>query len=341
MDNTSNDIVQVLIVKYLTGEASEDDIRMVEIWRNESPENEILYLEYKKTWDIAEKGNYKPGKILTGIDLDHEWEILKNRIGHSAEKGKTAGFHPAQKTFFLQQTWLRVAAVVVLVVVSVITINYLSQGTHYYTEEPGLEVNLPDGTLITLNADSRITRTKSFNEKGRVVSLKGEAFFEVSPDAEKPFTVRLKKSEVTVLGTAFNIRAYNDEELIEVVVHSGKVRFSSSNGNWINLVAGQKGLFSKESGDFNKFRNTDLNYLSWKTREIIFPDDEMHFIVMTLNRIYDAQIVIDSLNVEICRVSVRFKDQSLDSILRVLESTLDITIEKHGDKKYVISGSGC
>ncbi len=340
MDNTSNDIVQELIVKYLAGEAGTDDIRMIENWRKENPGNNNQFLEYKKIWDIAEKRSHQPGKALTGIDLDHEWEILKNWIGHS-ENGKTVHIHPSQKISFLQQNWLRVAAAVALVVVSVIAINYFSQGTHYYAEEPGLEVNLPDGSQVTLNADSRITLSKSFNEKGRVVSLKGEAFFEVSPDAEKPFTVRLRKSEVTVLGTAFNIRALNDEELIEVVVHSGKVRFSSPNGNWIHLVAGQKGLFSKDSGGFNKFENMDINYLSWKTREIIFPDDELHFIISTLNRIYDAQIVIESQRVEFCRVSVRFKDQSLDSILRVLESTLDITIEKQGDKKYVITGSGC
>ncbi len=340
MDNTSNDIVQELIVKYLAGEAGTDDIRMIENWRKENRDNEKQFLEYKKTWDLAEKSSYEPGKVLTGIDLDHEWIILKNRIDN-AEEAKTTILHPAQKISFLQQNWLRVAATVALVAISVIAINYLTRGTHYYAEEPGLEVNLPDGSLVTLNADSRITLSKSFNEKGRVVSLKGEAFFEVSPNAEKPFTVRLRKSEVTVLGTAFNIRALNDEELIEVVVHSGKVRFSSPNGNWIHLVAGQKGLFSKDSGGFNKFENMDINYLSWKTREIIFPDDELHFIIRTLNRIYDAQIVIESQRVEFCRVSVRFKDQSLDSILRVLESTLDISIEKTDDKKYVISGSGC
>lgn len=341
MDNTSNDIVQVLIVKYLAGEASEDDIRMIDIWRNESPENEKLYFEYKKTWDIAEKRNYNFDKFQTGIDLDQEWKLLKNRIGYSSEKGKTLGFHPVQKPHFLQQTWVRVAAVLVLVVVSFITINYLSKGTHYYSQVAGLEVNLPDGSLVTLNADSKITFPETFNEKGRFVSLKGEAFFEISPDADKPFTIRLNGSEVTVLGTAFNIRDYNDEEEIEVVVHNGKVRFTSTDGNWISLIAGQKGLFSKKTGGFNKFRNTDLNYLSWKSREITFPDDELHFIIRTLNRIYDAQIVIDSRSIELCRVSVRFKDQSLESILRVLESTLDIKIKKHGDNKYVISGSGC
>jgi len=347
VDNKSIDSVQELITKYLAGEATNRDRDVLDKWKAEREENSILFEEWEKTWELSGKFDYSKSRDIR-LDLDEEWSNLKGRISQGSQGTGTEikvidlPLPPAETSKITPALWVRIAAVFLLAVVSSIVILYLTRdtGRTFYAENPGLEVSLPDGSFIILNSGSELSYEDEFSTD-RMVNLKGEAFFEVTSDPDHPFVVFLGHSKVTVVGTSFNVRSFQDHEEVEVVVTTGKVRLSSiEDTKELTLLPGEKGILHRSSGALSKIQNTDINFLAWKTKEISFPDDELDHIVTTLNKIYFSEIEIVTEQIRHCRVSVSFSNQSLDSILLVLEATLEIKIEKKGNK-ILITGAGC
>jgi len=343
VDNKSNDSVLELITKYLAGEATDRDRDVLDKWKSEREENSILFEESKKTWELSGKFDLSRSRDIS-MDLDVEWSNLKSRISQGTEtKVIDLPLPPAERSWKITPIlWVRIAAVFLLAVVSSIVILYLTRDTSrtFYAENPGFEVSLPDGSLITLNSGAELSYKDEFGTN-RVVSFNGEAFFEVASDPDRPFVVFLEHSKVTVIGTSFNVRSFHDHEEVEVVVSTGEVLLSSiDNADVVTLLPGERGILHRSSGILSKIQNTDINFLAWKTREISFSDDELDYIITTLNKIYFSEIEIVSEQIRHCRVSVSFSNQSLDSILRVLEATLELKIEKQGNK-ILITGTGC
>src|SRR5690606_36556914 len=115
-----------------------------------------------------------------------------------------------------------------------------------------LSDHLSDGTLITLNENSSIVYQEEFTSNERHVALTGEAFFEVARDEEKPFIVDLpSETYVKVLGTSFNIKAFDGDSLVTVFVKTGRVEFGSEANNII-LTPGEKGVYNKQSGQIER-----------------------------------------------------------------------------------------
>lgn len=112
----------------------------------------------------------------------------------------------------------------------------------YHGEEN--TVLLADGTTVHLNAGSKLLYPVRFVGKRRIVTLEGEAYFDVRKDEEHPFVVRTRFGEVTVLGTAFNINAYNDADACYTTLVYGKVNFSTPDQNTITLAPGEQAVAS-------------------------------------------------------------------------------------------------
>ncbi len=98
-------------------------------------------------------------------------------------------------------------------------------------DEKNIKVELPDGSTIFLNRNSQLSYRSNFNGRGRNVNLKGEAFFEIAPDATKPFIIDAGNARVRVVGTSFNVITRNSESAVEVYVKTGKVLLSDNSGS--------------------------------------------------------------------------------------------------------------
>ena len=172
--------------------------------------------------------------------------------------------------------------------------------------------------------------------------LSGEAFFEVAQDPERPFIINAGNVHIEVLGTSFNIKAYENQGQIEVTVSTGKVAvYQASNPNErVVLVKGQKAVFYKSSTKIEKALNENINFDAWKTREIIFEDTPMPEVIRIINEIYKSDLKLAGSQLNDCPVTTTFNNQTLESVLKVLESTLELEIEKKG-KLVLISGEGC
>jgi transmembrane sensor len=329
----TNDTIKELITRHLAGEASVDDEKVLQKWRRESTANEAYFASFQKVFLLNEQslGKSSSGPLL---DVDQEWNHFLNRVN----KKKVL---PLERSGSI---WLKVAAAILLLVVSGLVINYLVQkdsDVFYQTAANTQLISLPDGSQVTLNRHSRLTYTADFGKTLRSVNLKGEAFFEVKRDPQKPFTITANNALIEVLGTSFNVMAYDSLQNVEVTVQTGLVKLTVPQLNQtVKLSAGEKGTFYKDNQGLVSLPNDDQNFSAWKTQKLIFKGENLQSVVTALQKAYGANISIPADIPATCELTVTFDHQSLEAVMRVLENTLGLTYTINGNQ-IVITHAGC
>ncbi|WP_159519497.1 FecR family protein [Sunxiuqinia indica] len=203
-------------------------------------------------------------------------------------------------------------------------------------DDSGLsQVELADGTIVTLNRDSKINYPDQFGSNKREVFIEGEAFFEVTPDPNKPFIIRAGEATIKVLGTSFTVNAYPGSDRIEVIVATGKVQFSKNDiGQSMNrllLNPGEKGIFESVSKQLVKSLNADPNYLAWKTRSFVFSETSLKEVISQLNKVYRVQIELNDLSLNDLLLNAHFENEPLDFILKVISETHGLSVSRTGE----------
>lgn len=208
-----------LIAKKLAGELSSEEEKEFEQWLKSDSLNQQRLKEAEYIWKTSGSlnKNFEP-------DTEQAWLRLKEQV----DDGKIKTL-PVSKTL-----WLKIAAGIAAVVVLGFLIKYLMTErvadmplpvmAEIITTDSVKVFYLSDSTRISLNKNSRFTYPEKFTDSVRMVSLAGEAFFEVTPHAIRPFIIEAGKMETRVLGTSFNIRAYEKDEEVKVSVVTGKVQ---------------------------------------------------------------------------------------------------------------------
>jgi transmembrane sensor len=181
------------------------------------------------------------------------------------------------------------------------------------------QLTLADGTKVWLNAASSITFPTAFNGPDRSVSITGEAYFDVAKNAAKPFRVSVNDMEVEVLGTEFNIHAYNDEAIIKTTLLEGAVKISKGAASQL-LKPGQQAQLNQQD-QLMLIANADLRYeTAWKNNEFIFKYTDLKTVLRQLARWYDLEIVYESNTSLHKQFGGQIPmDASLSLVLKVLE----------------------
>jgi len=181
-------------------------------------------------------------------------------------------------------------------------------------------IELSDGTIVTLNAGSTLAYPTKFTGKKREVEIGGEAFFEVKHDDKQPFIVKAENIKVTVLGTKFNVKAYNEEKTIEVTLEEGSLGVGLDNQNdYMKITPGQQILFDKTLQSFER-KQVNLNYYTaWKEGKFYFNSMTFENIAKQLERRFNVHIEIASEKLKQIVYTGDFVNQeSLEQILRVI-----------------------
>lgn len=149
---------------------------------------------------------------------------------------------------------------------------------------------LPDGSAVWLNAASSLTFPTAFNGNSRVVELRGQGYFEIAPDAKRPFKVKVKDMEVQVLGTSFDIMAYTEEAAVSTTLVQGGVKVVKGNNTQL-LQPGQQAVIAAGSQHIT-VQDANVNQVTaWKNDRFIFNDTDLETILREVARWYDVQIV--------------------------------------------------
>jgi len=322
-----------LIVKFLSGDANSDESKKLFDRMEGDRDLKKEFEAMQQTWNLSAT---KPDKEISSINLDAEWDMFSKKIAANDTK-----VIPITKNKF---PFARIAAAVAAIFLIGFAGFYLfnAQTQELVANNTVVDSKLPDGSQISLNAGSELEYAKSFNKKERVVELKGEAFFKVAHNPQKPFIVKAGKLNVEVVGTEFNVDAKSRKGNVEVIVNSGKVLVycKKDKSDAKLLQAGDKAKFISKKSEIVKEPNTNPNYLAWKTKKMVFENARLEDIIKTLEHTYGKRIIIKNPELKNCTLTNQFDNQSLKSILKVLEATLDVKITfKNG--VYEIKGNAC
>jgi transmembrane sensor len=203
-------------------------------------------------------------------------------------------------------------------------------------------ITLPDGTTICLNAGSRLQYPDKFKENTREVTLTGEAFFKVAHDSSKPFIIHSGKIKTTVLGTSFNVKAYNEDKSIKITVVSGKVGVVpiASMHPAVLLTSNMQMVYNKSSQILLTEKIADASsVISWQQGKLQYHNTPLFDVLADVQRKYNVVIEADK-NLLNCTLYADFNNMPLEKVLKLMEALVNAHFKKEGNA-YTLKGNGC
>jgi transmembrane sensor len=234
------------------------------------------------------------------IDVDKAWNNVQSML--DAEKSITPEVVSPNR--FLRYSFVRIAAAGLILLglgSASLYMNYNGYFSKKITVTTGINdkniiVALSDGSKVTMNRNSEFSYRENFGKHKRDVKLKGEAFFEISPDKTKPFIIDAGKASIKVVGTSFNVITENPESAVEVYVKTGKVLLSDiDNSKSISLEPEYIGKMGSAVSD--KSVNNNPNYMSWNTGRLDYNGQKLDAVFKDLKRVYNMDIVADDKSI--------------------------------------------
>ena len=215
------------------------------------------------------------------------------------------------------------------------TIRYLNTNT--VSSEFGMinrNVILSDGTSIQLNADSKISYGSNYGNGNRNVSLKGEAFFNVTP-SNVPFVVSTDYAKITVLGTKFNVRARNDG--FETGVNEGSVEINKNDKSLV-LSKGQRALIESKNAEIIHSSSTSNHYPGWLNNKIICDNTSLDKICKEIERTYNIKILFKDISKKKVSISgiIDLYPNNLKSVISSISLLADLEFKLKGDAYIVL-----
>lgn len=191
-----------------------------------------------------------------------------------------------------------------------------------------LSDTLSDGSVVTVNKGSSISYQSKFKGETRQVALKGEAFFNVTPNKKKPFVISVNDVQITVVGTSFNVKTINGNT--EVVVETGIVKVTRA-GKTVELRANEETTINAKDSLLTKEKVSDQLYKYYRTKEFVCDDTPLWKLVEVINEAYNSHIVIGDPALKNMSLTTTFNNESLEQVLNVISITFNIKIVREGD----------
>jgi ferric-dicitrate binding protein FerR (iron transport regulator) len=361
-------IDDALLGKFLAGETSPAESVRVRQWlANRKPDDSGTsqedFARFERIWEAAArlKAAAPPSSsTLAGpadqpaVDTDAAWRVVQQKMRSGIQEPVIKPL-PVQRDELRSPTvirsdwsqlWYRIAAVLVLVGgMGWLSYRFLFFGHDHparnlvvlTTNQQQLRKTLPDGTRILLNRHSTLQYPASFDEERRDVTLTGEAFFDVTPDASRPFRIQARKTAVQVLGTSFSVRAYDAN--VSVAVQTGKVRFASGQ-KAVLLTKNQQATFEASADTIRRVPQLSPNAFAYKTGQLVFTNEPLRDVVQAINGFYNADVRLANAKLGNCRLTTRFDKTSFDAVLAVTAETLGLQIHHEG-QVVILDGIGC
>ena len=369
MDNISNQIIGQ-ITGFLAGELSPDEVESLQQWLAKSDGNRRYFEEMKATWQAS-------GSIDTSVTYRSEkaWQKVagKQPVMTYSNRQKVSINLISPKAKHIIRRTLQVAAAVAVI---------FSGGalTSYFVLKPGIEraekltilagseykvvvprgarstYVLPDGSIVVLNAASKITHAIDYGFSSREITLEGEAYFDVKTNPDKPFTVHTSDIDVYAFGTAFNIKAYPEDPTIVTTLERGELKVNSRNDNSLDVTLKpeqnvvyykSEPIASKQEKTKNDTRLSSVEkneipvvtvtedvkiglYTSWKDSEWLIESQTFGELAGSLERRYDIRMIFGSNELKNYRFSGTIRNETVEQILNVLTITapMKYTIEQ-------------
>lgn len=357
MENKKQKINWRLLVAVAKGEAKPADIAQFNNWMNESPEeNKLIFEEIKKDFGSGCADN---DDQIDDSFTDTAMAFSSLGVQESPAEIQEEETTPVRKprTIVLPFRFLRIASIAACVaLLSGIGIWMFQPGTLFeqvagtaekdldwqeVTVALGRQVNLSlnDGSVIRLGPGSKFRYPVSFGASERRVYLEGEAFFDISKDASKPFIVQTATLETRVLGTSFNIEAFSAQTTSKVTVVSGKVAVSkNSKGDQPKLLAyltpNEQIEFNQTDDSFNVIRVSENIAHAVKDGKLVFDGNTMEEVGQALKSRYGLEVHFEDKKMAAMRLTTILDYMSIDNLTDMLSLATGLKVTHQNEQLY-------
>ncbi|MBN2611568.1 MAG: FecR family protein [Bacteroidales bacterium] len=357
-NKTNRNEIPDFVVEYLNKRDKFNDYHKVKEWLNSSSENRKTLDELIEIWQLT-----LAAESRNDYDEIEAWKHFKNSL-KVTDLGKVNRF-TAQKVFRLYKAVAAAAILFTIIVLSYYFIKNKEVTNQIYSEfivpyGSKSKINLPDSSVVWMNAGSKLRYSNEFNRKNRDVYLSGEAYFEINP-AKKPFTINTSRLRIKSLNTRFNVKAYPEEKFAETTVMEGSVEIQSrasgrhktgklilkagqqvalayKTANETDSVPAHTKLFKTAAGIIepaakvivHKIENPE-RISSWKDDRWIITSEELQSLAKKLERKYDVSIVFDNEALKKYVFSGLLKDETLEQVLEAIKLTAPIGFKLEKD----------
>ncbi len=361
----------VLFSKKLSGEASSEELLFLENMIQTHPEWQYAIQTLTDLWNNQSSADPAAGEDAYMLHLHRMNELNISLDGISLVSA------PEEKPARKMARWYWAAAVLLLVA-GLFSIRSLSGSSSRGDEVAGQineistrpgsksKVQLPDGSVVWLNAGSKLTYNKDFGIETREVTLTGEGFFDVTKNKEKPFIISTSSIKIKVLGTAFNVKAYPEDKQTETSLIRGSIEVTIRNrpNDKIILTPSEKLVVEndiarleketrkveKKTGNIartelpvintlmsiNKLKynpvDSTVAEIQWVNNKLVFRDESFNELAVKMERWYDVQIDITDPRISEERLNGIFESETIIQALEALKEFIPFQYEKNGNK---------
>ncbi|GAA4904604.1 FecR family protein [Mucilaginibacter defluvii] len=313
------------IIKRFSNAETDASRQALDEWIAASPDHKQLYDEAVTLWMLAEK-----------LPREAAEPVFENNV----------------RQFRPKRLYIRFAAACagLLVVFAALLLKQKHEQknivwvSHSASRGKMLSVTLPDSTTVMLNSGSTITYSNNFDyDNTRLIKLTGEAFFKVTHRKKQPFVVQTRMLKTVVLGTSFNVRAYINEPEIGVAVATGKVGVVADVRQQSNqpvfLLPNMRLAYNVNSGKYHTDSSFPGMAGEWQKGILTFEQTPVLDALQTISRRFNVQFDTAAYKHTACRLTAKFNNQNLHSILSTLKAAMNVQIRQTNNIIYIKGGT--
>jgi transmembrane sensor len=366
----------LLMGRKMANEASPQELKELEEILKHSPELHFSLQALTDLWHQSPTANQAELEEAYQKHLERMQAELADHPGNTEDFVENSTLFPSSERSFFRRNALALSsfATIILLITGAIFYSMHSKTTIAAKKPTSAseistrngsrtDIVLPDGTKVWLNAGSKLTYDKTFEEAVRNVNLTGEAYFDVVHNPEKPFVIHTSAMDIKVLGTEFNVKSYPDESTTEASLIRGsiEVTLKDKRAEKIVMKPNEKLVVSNEpKNDFKtlipakkSLKHSDpiislgrLNYFSldstiletsWVNNRLIFEDESFEQVATRMARWYGVDFEFGDANIRKLRFTGNFKNESVEDALKAMQITADFSYRISSDKHILIT----
>ncbi len=315
------------LIKYIKGESNSGEKKLVLEWIRKDKINQKRYSDLKAKY------------VVSGLDSAQTPNLQRAYRSFSTKKNRKT------KVFYKSVAAIAAAMILPLMIWQsyiyfgndklIVDSEFTGNSNVSITTKHGDQktIRLDDGSIISLNANSRLIYPKKFTDSIRKVILIGEAFFDIKRDVKKPFIVHTKHLKVKVLGTSFNVKSYPKDEKIETTLVTGRVEVLQEKIKTpIILKPSQRAVFDKKKSKFKVDNVDSKNILAWQEGKLVFDKTPLKQVILDLNRMYNIEFVIESDTLLQYEYTGEFDNLKLEEVLELIKISSPINYKYVNNK---------
>jgi len=330
-----------LIIKFFAGEISDSEMVLLKSLLERNPENQRIFIEENELWhEVSEHVK------LIHYNTDAAWMKISSKLGLGEENSRSITI--LRKINF--RILIAAATIACLITIGALGLHMSEITSFKKTATASITIStnegekahifLTDSTEITLNSGSTLQYNGQYNIKDRKVKFKGEAFFNVRTNPEKPFVVQLEQMSVSATGTRFNIFSFSNEDRVETTLEEGVITVSIKGSEPVKVKSGQQVVYFVKSKKVMVRDVVTDTYTSWKENKLRFNDTPFEEVLRRIARKYNVRFEISDHELLNLKYTATFIDEPIEDVMQMLETVSPITYKIYyrtsiNDKEYL------